>query len=130
MTRLTLALLLLVTAPLALADSLKDPLGEPVKAADLARCAGVYDSMFAGDWEAGDAEFLDEYASTAHIFFSLARAVSGGEQAATLHILRTGTKAQVDSLPNPDAKHVFVQACSDLHQAIVRQGRFKDPALK
>ena len=82
--------------------------------------------MFAFDQAAADAEFLDAYADQAHIFYVLARHAANGEQSAALHIVRQQAKADLEQKTNDDEIHVIIQACSDLHQQLMREGKFTE----
>ena len=91
---------------------------------ELAQCAGVWDAMFAFDHAAADAEYLDKYAEQAHIFYVLARHAAKGGQSAALHIARQQARADLEAETNDDEIHGTIQACSDLHQHLIREGRF------
>ncbi|MEM7026040.1 MAG: hypothetical protein AAF637_26195 [Pseudomonadota bacterium] len=91
-----------------------------------ARCAGVADAVFEFDLNAGDAEFLDDFANEAHIFMSLARR-AGTESPAILHLARRdGYQALSSGKLSDDDTHTEVQACSDLRQQLQRDGAFKE----
>ena len=93
---------------------------------ELAQCAGVWDAMFAFDLAAADAEYLDQYAEQAHIFYVLARQAMNGEQGAALHIARQQAKAELERETDDDEIHGTIQACSDLHQHLMREGKFTE----
>ena len=93
---------------------------------ELAQCAGVWDAMFAFDHAAADAEYLDQYAEQAHIFYVLARHAARGEQSAVLHIARQQAKAELERETDDDEIHGTIQACSDLHQHLMREGKFTE----
>ena len=104
----------LIAAPVS-ADSAKD----------MAFCAGVTDATFEFDRKAGDAEFLDEFADQAHIFMTLARRERDRPTSAVLHEeRRKGREALSRPDLSDDDAHTLVQACSDLHQKLIRDGKW------
>jgi len=107
--------------------------GVAAEATQLAGCAGVADAAFDRYHSESDTEYLDNLADEAYIFFALARHSASGELSAELHLDRLYARRELarlmllDDMASEDDAHTLVQACSDLRQALAREGEFNEP---